>query len=85
MASDRRRWILDPERCKGCGLCVAACPEEILRFSDRTNRAGYRTVKIIGQDECISCGLCAISCPDVAIEVFRPEKKKDKSDGRDRP
>ncbi len=83
MAKNKKRWVFDPERCKGCGLCIDACPENILRSSDRTNRSGYRTVEITGQDQCISCGFCALMCPDVAIEVFRPERRRGEEDGRD--
>ncbi len=83
MATKKERWVFDPERCKGCGLCIDACPEQIIHLSDRTNRAGYRTVEICGQDRCISCGFCALSCPDAAIEVFRPQGRRDEDDGRD--
>lgn len=83
VAKNEKRWVFDPERCKGCRLCIDACPENILRSSDRTNRSGYRTVEITGQDRCISCGFCALMCPDVAIEVFRPERRRDEEDGRD--
>ena len=39
--------MIEPERCKGCGLCVAFCPFSRLRLSDqRLNQAGYRLVEI---------------------------------------
>lgn len=80
-----KRWVFRDERCKGCGLCVEACPEDILYMSDKVNRQGYVTAQITDHEKCISCGFCALSCPDVAIEVFRPLKKaraKAAEDGR---
>lgn len=69
-----RRWVIAKERCKGCGLCVPACPEEILYLSDKLNSSGYRIVAIEDDEKCISCRFCAMTCPDAAIEIFRPEK-----------
>ncbi len=70
------KWILEPERCKGCGLCTTVCPKEIVYLSDNLNRQGYRTSAITSQEACISCGFCALICPDVAVEVSRPEKSE---------
>ncbi len=74
-----KRWVFDESRCKGCGLCVDACPEEIIGISDRINRSGYRMPEITDQRDCISCGFCARVCPDVAIEIYRPEKRDARS------
>ncbi len=71
-----RRWVIDEELCKGCGLCADACPREILFMSDKLNTSGYRIVQIEDDDECISCRFCAMTCPDAAIEIYRPEKSK---------
>lgn len=62
---------IDIERCKGCGLCVAACQRNLMDISDRINSHGYHTVQITDEKECIGCANCAEMCPDVAIEVWR--------------
>jgi 2-oxoglutarate ferredoxin oxidoreductase subunit delta len=51
------------DRCKGCGLCVEACPKKILIMSDRLNAKGYHPAAIINEDECIACAFCATMCP----------------------
>ncbi|MFH0881680.1 MAG: 4Fe-4S binding protein [bacterium] len=60
---------IDPETCKGCELCVEACPQEIIQMTDTINTKGYFYAKVFDQPRCIGCRLCAIMCPDVAIEV----------------
>jgi len=60
------------EYCKSCGLCVAACPVQVLRISDRINSKGYRPAEQF-KEGCIGCSMCATACPDAAIEIFRIE------------
>lgn len=62
-------------KCKGCGLCIAVCPKNILRYSDKVNQMGYTVVECIDQEACILCKSCAIVCPDVAIKLNKPDKK----------
>lgn len=58
------------ERCKGCELCVSACPKGIIKISeDRLNAKGFRPAEITDQEACIGCAFCATICPDVVIEV----------------
>ncbi|MBR6638273.1 MAG: 4Fe-4S binding protein [Lachnospiraceae bacterium] len=63
---------VNEERCKGCGLCVGACPKQILALSkDRINAKGYHPVEMTDKDKCTGCTSCAIMCPDVVITVER--------------
>ncbi|MBE6606770.1 MAG: 4Fe-4S dicluster domain-containing protein [Ruminococcaceae bacterium] len=55
--------------CKGCGLCVSACPKKIVELSDKLNAKGYRPARISDQDKCIGCAFCATMCPDCVITV----------------
>jgi 2-oxoglutarate ferredoxin oxidoreductase subunit delta len=59
------------ERCKGCGLCVTACPKGILKVSKRINRSGYPVAEIEQMEACTGCTFCAEMCPDVVITVFK--------------
>ncbi|ADH99664.1 4Fe-4S binding protein [Salisediminibacterium selenitireducens] len=62
------------ETCKGCGLCVSVCPQQIIQTADRMNAKGYQPVEVVNQEACTSCTACARMCPDAVISVFRPKK-----------
>jgi len=72
---DTDKIVVDGDVCKGCALCVAACPKKIMRLSGRLNKKGYNTAECSSQDDCISCTLCAVMCPDTAITVYKKEVK----------
>ena len=58
------------ELCKGCGLCVGACPKNLLSLSkNRLNQKGHSPVEIEKMEECIGCAFCATMCPDCVITV----------------
>jgi 2-oxoglutarate ferredoxin oxidoreductase subunit delta len=63
--------IFDIERCKGCGLCIPACPKGVLAFSGNLNKSGYDVVHMQSPEDCVGCSFCAMTCPDIAIEVYR--------------
>jgi len=58
------------DRCKGCGLCVTACPKKIVQINkENRNKKGYYYAVCTSQDDCISCAMCAVICPDCAIVI----------------
>ena len=60
------------ERCKGCGLCVTACPKSIVALEkEKINAKGYHPAGVIEQEKCIGCASCALMCPDTVITVER--------------
>ncbi|MEG1687622.1 MAG: 4Fe-4S dicluster domain-containing protein [Angelakisella sp.] len=64
------RPIIEEQVCKGCGLCVAACPKKILELAnDKINQKGYNPARCIEEAQCIGCAICGIICPDSAITV----------------
>ena len=63
---------VDETLCKGCELCVTACPRGLLKLdTDRINGKGYHPSTLTDPEKCIGCAMCAMMCPDVAITVER--------------
>lgn len=68
---DRGLLRIDMEECKGCALCMEACPPKVIRMRDQLNHYGYRTAVYSGRG-CTGCGICFLACPEPgAITVFR--------------
>ena len=58
--------------CKGCGLCVYACPKKILVLDkERLNSKGYHPASCTDLSQCVGCAFCATQCPDSVITVER--------------
>src|ERR1022692_2012034 len=73
---DRGLLRIDTDECKGCGLCVEACPPKVIRLSDRLNHSGYRTAMYTGKG-CTGCGICFMACPEPgAITALRLSNRK---------
>lgn len=68
---DRGRLRIDTDECKGCGLCIEACPPKVIGLGERLNHYGYRTAVYAGAG-CTGCGICFMVCPEPgAITVLR--------------
>ena len=55
--------------CKGCGICVAFCPKEVLSMNEQNEPVVTRP------ELCTGCTWCELRCPDFAISVRKKEKK----------
>ncbi len=66
--------IFDEERCKGCELCISACPLNILGLKDEINSKGFHPAYVTDEEKCTGCANCATICPDVVITVYRIDK-----------
>ena len=58
------------DTCKGCGLCIAACPKKLLCISPTAiNKNGHHPAEITDAAACVGCGSCATMCPDCVIRI----------------
>jgi len=77
MADARGHVTIDVEECKGCGLCIDACPPKCLECAPELSAYGVHPARYTGTD-CTGCGICYYNCPEPgAIAVYRstPPKK----------
>lgn len=72
MAKIKGAITVNIERCKGCDLCVVACPTKTLALqANEVNDRGYHYAYMADPDKCTGCASCAMVCPDACIEVYR--------------
>ena len=55
---------IDPATCTGCGLCVLACPADVIRMDPAGGKA-----KVVYGADCQVCYLCEDDCPSHSISL----------------
>jgi 2-oxoglutarate ferredoxin oxidoreductase subunit delta len=80
-AITRGTVVIDAERCKGCELCIPACPPHVLVMSSEINAAGFRFPLLLAG--CTACRACNEVCPDFVFEVYRYDEPVIAIDGGD--
>lgn len=62
MCTAFKKYVINPELCKGCGLCARSCPQSAI--------SGERGKPyVIDQEKCAKCGICVEKCKFKAIEI----------------
>ena len=51
--------VIDTDECIACGVCVDACPADVLELND--------VATVAEEDSCVACGACQDACPAGAI------------------
>ncbi len=67
MAKIKGAIVVDTERCKGCNLCVVACPLDVIALNKEVNMKGYNYAWQVKEDTCNGCSSCATVCPDGCV------------------
>lgn len=57
-----KRLVIPPHLCKGCGECVAACPNGALTLVNEKST--------VDPEKCLLCGYCSPVCSEFAIRVI---------------
>ena len=64
MGKFRGAIVVNTDRCKGCSLCVEACPKDVIALArKKVNVHGYPFAEVVSPDDCIGCASCGIVCP----------------------
>lgn len=71
MAKVRGAIEVDTENCKGCGVCITACPTQVIQLAKQVNGKGYNYAYMEKPEACTGCSNCALVCPDSVINVYR--------------
>ncbi len=70
--ASRGTVVIAKDRCKGCELCIPACPPRVLRMSSGQNAIGFSYPELL--PGCTGCQACLLVCPDFCFEVYRYEE-----------
>lgn len=64
MAEQKKGYfhVIREKYCKGCGICIALCPKQLLVLKNGKVFPEHPEI-------CIGCRMCEYRCPDFAIEV----------------
>ena len=55
-------FVVDGDKCFGCGACIALCPVNVLDLQNR--------LAVVDEKNCTHCELCIPSCPVFALDIL---------------
>lgn len=73
------RFNLNPAYCKGCGICIEACPRKVIESTGCLDAKGHMLPAGGDRSRCIGCRLCELVCPDFAVAIGEGEPAKEKT------
>ena len=70
VCKDLIQYYINPEKCKGCGLCIKKCPTGVISGQKK----GVHTIDVT---KCIKCGACLEACNfDAVLKLSGKDRKK---------
>ena len=63
------QYVIDAEKCIGCGKCAKGCPVEAISRTDYTAPGHKLASMAIDATKCIKCGACINNCKFGAISI----------------
>ena len=70
VCKDLIQYYINPEKCKGCGLCIKKCPTGAISGQKK----GVHTIDVT---KCIKCGACLEACNfDAVLKLSGKDRKK---------
>lgn len=63
------RIHINQQWCKGCYICLEACPKKVFERSLEVAEKGFNPVIAAHPEQCSHCRQCEMLCPDLAIRV----------------
>lgn len=77
------RLNLNPAYCKGCGICIEACPKDVIKSSGRVDAKGHLLPQTGDMARCSGCRLCELVCPDFAIALTEDDTLQEKKNEKE--
>ncbi|MBR1758122.1 MAG: NADH-quinone oxidoreductase subunit NuoF [Lachnospiraceae bacterium] len=62
------QYVIDPEKCIGCGMCQRGCPASCITRTDYIAPKHKLASMKIDSSKCVKCGACISTCKFGAIE-----------------
>lgn len=71
MAKIKGAIVVDTERCKGCNLCVVACPLHVISLTAKeVNKKGYTFAQQVLEDTCQRLCCLVLQCVPTDASVY---------------
>ena len=76
MAKFRGAIVVDNEKCKGCGLCVAACPTKVIDLHSEVNGKGYHYAYMKEPEACIGSSFSTAHTSDAIFTQWAAMRRR---------